>query len=105
MATKCEMCPFARTGPGAHLRRTLRAGRFESILHDLCEGYYFTCHKTTRQTGNGSNLVCAGAIEWQDRKGFSCAYVRLCQNFDAEGWADGHRWNRIRARRRMVDFG
>jgi len=79
MAEKCADCPFASSGKGLRLRRTLRRTRWMSILDALRDGNFFPCHKTTRETGDGSNLVCAGAIEWQNTHGCSSAYVRLCE--------------------------
>lgn len=90
VARKCSNCPFSRTGEGAHLRRTLRGGRWTGILAALRQGNYFPCHKTTQENNEGehipgSGLVCAGSIEWQNRNGFSSAYVRLCQARDVKG--------------------
>jgi hypothetical protein len=82
MLEKCVDCPFARTGPGAHLRRTLQRGRWREILTGLLNEQHFMCHKTTPETGDGSNRVCAGAIEWQDRRGVSSQYVRICERLD-----------------------
>lgn len=79
---KCADCPFARTGPGARLRRTLTPARWKGILHDLMNDRHFLCHKTTEETGDGSNLVCAGAIEWQDRHGVSANFVRVMERVD-----------------------
>jgi hypothetical protein len=63
MPSMCDSCPFARTGAGAHLRRTLR--RWRAILADMKRDKHFLCHKTTDETGEGSNLHCAGSIIWQ----------------------------------------
>jgi hypothetical protein len=82
MRKKCEDCPFASRGPGLRLRRLLRPGRWKEILNGLASGNYFPCHKTTDETGDGSNRVCAGSIEWQERHGYSSAYVRICQYQD-----------------------
>jgi len=75
----CVDCPFQTKGPGLHLRKSLRRGRWTSILHGLMHQDHFTCHETTEETGNGSNLVCAGSIEWQDKHGVSAQYVRICE--------------------------
>lgn len=77
MAEKCADCPFSNSGKGLYLRRTLRPGRWTGILDGLRDGNFFPCHKTTRETGDGSNLVCAGAIDWQNKHGYSSAYVRI----------------------------
>lgn len=79
---KCSACPFHETGPGRFLRDTLRPTRWRAILQALANGEFFTCHKTSDETGNGTNLVCAGSIEWQDRNNYSSAYVRLSQYLD-----------------------
>lgn len=66
METMCEDCPFARYGPGRYLRATLAPGRWRSILRSLKHSC-FPCHKTTPETGNGTNLICAGAYAHQVR--------------------------------------
>lgn len=78
----CVDCPFNEDGAGLHLRKTLRRGRWQSILKALRTDQHFMCHKTTPETGNGRNLVCAGALAWQDDRGLSSNYVRVCQNRD-----------------------
>jgi len=75
----CVDCPFQTKGPGLHLRKSLRRGRWIAILQGLMHQDHFTCHETTKETGNGSNLVCAGSIEWQDKHGVSAQYVRICE--------------------------
>lgn len=77
MREKCADCPFAKSGPGLHLRKSLRPGRWFDILADLRAGKHFTCHKTTEETGNNTNLVCAGAIEWQEKHGCISAIVQI----------------------------
>ena len=67
MPAMCDNCPFASRGKGLFLRRTLRAGRWREILRGLRNDGHFTCHKTTRETGDGSMKVCAGAIAWQEK--------------------------------------
>ena len=79
---KCEDCPFATKGPGLELRKSLRAGRWQEILAGLLKQEHFFCHKTTEDTGNGSNLVCAGSIEWQDKHGTSSQFMRVCETLD-----------------------
>ena len=61
----CDDCPFAKSGAGLHLRKTLGRGRWREILDSLRSDSHFVCHKTTTETGNGTNLDCAGSIEWQ----------------------------------------
>jgi hypothetical protein len=29
---------------------------------------HFICHKTSKKTGDGTNLLCAGAISWQAKR-------------------------------------
>lgn len=67
MDTKCDNCPFSTSGPGYLLYRTLRRSRWRAILRNLKTGGHFYCHKTTPETGNGTNLICAGSHDWQIR--------------------------------------
>ena len=69
----CDNCPFARTGPGAHLRRSLRPGRMAEIKRAVLNGAPFYCHKTTTDNGwdddegylpDGSERVCGGSLAW-----------------------------------------
>lgn len=82
MKAPCEDCPFNKSGPGLHLRKSLRAGRWREILAGLVRGEHFTCHKTTEDTGDGSELMCAGAIQWQDKHGVSSNLQRVCERLD-----------------------
>lgn len=82
MDKPCQDCPFNSKGPGLHLRKSLRPVRWREILDSLRYGQHFPCHKTTHETGDGSDLVCAGAIAWQDKRGFSSQYVRICERLD-----------------------
>lgn len=41
--------------------------RWHGILVNLRRGGHFHCHKTTNETGDGSNLLCAGSLEWQKK--------------------------------------
>lgn len=86
MIESCRDCPFNRTGPGAHLRRTLR--RWPEILRQLrgtatTAPTHFLCHKTTGETGDGSNRVCAGALAYQAARGVSSNYQRVCERLAA----------------------
>lgn len=68
------------------MRASLR--RLADIEAELSRQFsptYFLCHKTTRQTGNGSNLVCAGALAWQDARGIESDYVQICRRLEAAG--------------------
>lgn len=78
----CADCPFQSSGPGLHLRKTLAKGRWKSILKDLRDQRHFLCHKTTTETGDGSNKVCAGSIQWQDAHGISSQFARICDRLD-----------------------
>lgn len=82
MDAKCADCPFATSGSGRFLRATLGASRWRGILRALRSDKHFLCHKTTRETGNGSNLVCAGSIEWQEKRGLSSQYQRICERVE-----------------------
>lgn len=77
MPEKCSDCPFAKSGAGLHLRRTLSPGRWREILRPLRCGQHFLCHKTPHETGNGTELVCAGAVEYQDKNGCESNLMRV----------------------------
>lgn len=88
MDEKCADCPFAKDGKGAFLASTLGPGRMASIKRELrgsrtTPPTYFVCHKTSRETGNGTPLVCAGALEYQDARGVSSNYQRVCERLAA----------------------
>ena len=82
MEAACYNCPFNKTGPGAHLRRTLDKRRWSSILYSLLHDRHFLCHKTTGETGDGSNLLCAGAIEWQHKRGVTSNLERVMERLE-----------------------
>ena len=79
MLKPCADCPFNRTGPGARLARSLRPGRMQGIKEDLLNGAIFNCHKTTDETGNGTNLFCAGALRFQNRHGVVSQHQQVCE--------------------------
>jgi len=81
MTAPCIDCPFSDSEAGKHLAKSLER-RMASIKRDLSNDQYFLCHKTTEETGNGTNLVCAGALEWQEARGLSSNYVRACKRLD-----------------------
>lgn len=81
--TKCADCPFASGGAGLHLRKSLRPGRWREILNSLRNDIHFFCHKTTHETGNGTELLCAGSIEWQEKRGLSSNLQRISERLDA----------------------
>jgi hypothetical protein len=79
LAEKCDNCPFAKSGPGLHLKQSLGLQRWRGILFDLRHNRHFVCHKTTKETGNGTNLVCAGSIEWSEKRGVSQNFCRVME--------------------------
>jgi hypothetical protein len=54
----------------------------DGIKAGLLRGGHFICHETTRQTGNRSNLVCAGALEFQHARGITSRYEEMCRPFE-----------------------
>lgn len=83
MKESCLNCPFNSSGLGLHLRKSLKRGRWREIIRGILSGEHFTCHKTADETGNGSNLMCAGAIKYQNRRGVSSNLQRVCERLDA----------------------
>ena len=79
MKEKCLDCPFSNSGEGLRLRRSLRVGRWTQILDGLRRDGHFFCHKTTKESGDGSELICAGSIEWQEQHGCSSQLVRIME--------------------------
>lgn len=79
----CADCPFNPTGPGARLRRSLGRARMAEIKRALLSDRHFTCHKTTVETGNGTNLMCAGAIAFQESRGAPSNLQRIFERLDA----------------------
>jgi hypothetical protein len=69
----------------------------------LRSGLDFTCHMTTEEAGNGSNLMCAGAIEWQRAHECTGPLQRMFEAMDASeaGIAarSGIAWNPLRRAR------
>ena len=52
----------------------------DEIYAQLESDGHFMCHKTTDETGDGSNLICAGSIEWQEAEGLGPSqYLRVCE--------------------------
>jgi hypothetical protein len=78
----CDNCPFNSEGEGLYLRRSLARGRFQQICDDLKAGLTFNCHKTTHETGDGTELVCAGAIKWSNDRGYSSNFQRVMERLD-----------------------
>ena len=77
MPTPCANCPFNSDGSGLALRKSLRPGRFGEIRRVLASGGDFTCHKTALETGDGSELLCAGALDWQKKHRVSSQMARI----------------------------
>lgn len=78
----CADCPFAKNGPGLHLRKSLRPGRWRQILSHLDRDGQFPCHKTTHETGDGSERMCAGAIEYQEAHNGPGQLQRIMERLD-----------------------
>lgn len=82
MTSPCADCPFNAKGPGLHLRRSLGGARWDEILDGLLNDRHFTCHKTSDETGDGSNLICAGAIAWQEKRGLNSNLQRVMERVE-----------------------
>lgn len=82
MARPCANCPWNETGPGRRLRDSLMPGRWQEIVRAMLAGEHFTCHKTTEETGDGSRLLCAGALRFQCARGVSSNYQRVAERLD-----------------------
>lgn len=78
----CDNCPFATEGQGLVLQQSLGQRRWDGILTGLLKGDKFPCHKTTKETGNGTDLYCAGALEFQCRLKIETPYMKLCRSFE-----------------------
>lgn len=87
VARPCADCPFTNSKGGTIQRRALRPGVMADFRRELlgtggAEPTFFLCHKTTDETGNGSNLVCAGALAFQARRGVSSNLQRVMENME-----------------------
>ena len=82
MEAPCANCPFSDSAEGKALAKSLRRGRLAEIKADLRRGGHFTCHKTTHETGNSTNLICAGAMAWQHDRGLTSQYERICERLE-----------------------
>lgn len=91
MKEACENCPFIE-GP---MRVSLR--RLPEIERDLLAGKHFLCHKTTRETGNKTNLVCAGALDFQHQHGVISGYEQLCTSMDGCSESRGEMFRRLKS--------
>ena len=93
----CSNCPFRIDGKQIKLNKD----RFDEIKQSLTSGGYnsqdFLCHKTTKEEGwnwdevgeddayhrAGGELLCAGAIEYQEAQGASSQYRRVAERLTA----------------------
>ena len=88
---QCHNCPFANAGPGLALRKSLRKPRWREIISAILQGDVFWCHKTTyddqddddHYSPRGKELVCAGALAYQEKRGVSSNYQRLCEQISS----------------------
>lgn len=78
MDKMCDNCPFAKKGPGAELRKSLGRKRMNEIRKSL-EHSCFTCHKTSSETGNGTDLICAGALQYQEERNLRPQYKQIME--------------------------
>lgn len=69
-AIPCATCPFGRGGDSL---RHMRPDR----LIDIANADSFTCHKTTTQTGDGSERECAGFMIHKVANGGSTQMMRI----------------------------
>lgn len=83
---KCANCPFHSSGEGLRLRKSLNPGRWKEITDGLRNQEWFACHKTTIDCDDddgesvpGSGLICSGSIEWQEKRGISSNFLRICE--------------------------
>src|SRR6185437_3565262 len=71
MPAMCADCPFGHSPKQAHMRKSLRPGRFKEICQSVFQGFVFSCHKTTEFDDDGEHVPkpdereCAGAIEFR----------------------------------------
>ncbi len=88
MESMCDNCPFAKSGDGLKLRKSLGPGRWASILAELRAGLHFHCHKTTGEEDEEGNpdtsksLVCAGSIAWQEKHNCVSQLARIVERLE-----------------------
>jgi len=92
----CENCPFMEDGDGYALRQSLSPGRWDEIVRGIMAGQRFPCHKTTRETGNGTDLYCAGALERQALHKIETDYMRLCRSLEGVQESKATMFKRLR---------
>lgn len=78
----CSNCPFNNSGEGLLLKKSLAPGRWAEILDGLRNDEAFFCHKTTYETGDGTNLYCAGALAWQRKRGMDSNFMRVMERLE-----------------------
>lgn len=70
MKEMCDSCPFGHGPKQAHMRKSLRRGRFNEICQSIWQGGYFPCHKTTTFDDEGElrptlkEKACRGALDF-----------------------------------------
>lgn len=94
--TMCSNCPFMEEGDGRVLRDSLGKGRWDGILFGLLHGGHFNCHKTTNETGNGTELYCAGALAFQVEHEIDTPYMRICRSFEGTRETKKEMFRRLR---------
>jgi hypothetical protein len=77
MQKPCRNCPFTKTRAGIHLWQSLSIQFRRETMLALRNNQHFICHETSTETGNGTNLMCAGAITWQHKRGVSSNLERV----------------------------
>lgn len=94
MKEPCAGCPFSDTEAGKRQWKVLTPAFKRQLRRDLLgrggqEPTHFFCHKTAKHddetgefTPTTANLVCAGALAFQDKHGVSSNYVRVCETLD-----------------------
>lgn len=91
-AEMCRDCPFHTSGPGKHLADSLAKGRLESIKVGLLDGDVFHCHKTTHETGDGTEKICRGALQFQIEHGAVPQAVQIGERLAALQEGRQARW-------------
>lgn len=95
MPSACDNCPFSNSPAGTALRVSLR--RMPEIQQGLLAGEHFLCHKTLKETGgDGSKLVCAGALEFQHTNGLTSPYEDLCKSFEGANESKDEMFRRLK---------
>ncbi len=81
----CASCPFGR-GP-----ESLRHLRHDRLL-EICHAGGFTCHKTSKETGDGTERECAGHMIFKVATGGSTQMMRIAGRM---GWMSEEVWDEI----------